>query len=338
MIQVDLNSLKYPFCLLLSLGLSLGLTPWMAATASRIGFVDRPDGDLKKHRDPVPYMGGLAVFTSFLVGFAPFYELNQEVLAILLGGTLIVLLGFLDDIGNLSAFTKLLGQSLAVLIVLKAGIAIKIVFLSPFIAYPLSFLWLLGLTNAFNLIDIMDGLSSGVGAISSLFLAILAILAGQSGVALMCLALMGSMLGFLRFNFRPARIYMGDAGSLFIGFTLGSLSMIGVYAQKNPVAVLAPVLILGVPIFDTIFVVIIRWLRGRNPFWGSPDHFALRLRQWRLSVEQTVGLSYIVSFILGIAALAMVFGTVQVAAAILGAVSILTLIAAILLKKIDMNL
>ena len=327
-----------PLTFAVALGFSLVLTPWVAKTARSIGMVDKPDGALKTHKEPVAYLGGLAVFVAFLVGFAPFYELDRQVLAIMLGGTLVVLLGFFDDLGNLGPLTKLLGQSLAVLIVLKAGVAIKIVFLPPWITFPLSFFWLLGMTNAFNIIDIMDGLSTGVGAISCFFLFVVALFSGQFGVAHMTLALMGALLGFLKFNTRPASIYLGDAGSLFIGFMLGALGMIGIYGKVNPVAVLAPVLILGVPIFDTFFVMAIRWMRGQNPMKGSPDHFALRLRKWKFSVGQTVGLSYLVSVILGAAALLMIFGTEKMALAVLFGVSLVLMLSALWLKSIDMNL
>ena len=321
-----------------SLGAGLALTPWMARTAKNIGIVDRPDGELKNHREPVPYMGGLSVFVAFLIGFSAFYELDRQILAILLGGTLIVLLGFLDDIGNLRPATKLLGQALAVLIVMKAGVAIKIVFLPPFIAYPLSFIWLMGMTNAFNIIDIMDGLSTGVGAIACFFLFIVTASTGQTGIAYMILALMGALLGFLRFNFQPAQIYLGDAGSLFIGFMLGAMGMVGIYATANPIAVLAPILILGVPIFDTLFVMMVRWMRGINPLKGSPDHFALRLRKWRLTVRQTVLFSYGASMILGAAALVMVYAGESVARGALLAVSLALMLLALWLWKIDMKL
>ena len=333
-----MNTILLPLSFIVALGVSLALTPWIARTARAMGMVDRPDGGLKNQEEPVAYLGGLAVFVAFLVGFSPFYELDRQVLAILLGGTLVVLLGFLDDLGNLGPSTKLLGQALAVLIVMKAGVAIKIVFLPPLITYPLSFVWLLGMTNAFNIIDIMDGLASGVAAIACFFLFIIAMSSGQTGVAFMILALMGALLGFLRFNFQPARIYLGDAGSLFIGFMLGALGMVGIYARANPVAVLAPVLILGVPIFDTLLVMTIRWMRGHNPLKGSPDHFALRLRRWRLTVGQTVLLSYGVSFLLGAVSLVMVYGNEKLATGALFAVSLGLMLSALWLWKIDMNL
>jgi UDP-GlcNAc:undecaprenyl-phosphate GlcNAc-1-phosphate transferase len=335
---MEMTFVKYSLSFLISLGVTAALTPWMARTARSVGMVDRPDQNLKNHKQPVPYLGGLAVFVGFLVGFSPFYDLDREVLAIMLGGTLIVLLGFLDDLGNLRPTIKLLGQALAVLIVMKAGIAIKIVFLPPIVAYPLSFIWLMGMTNAFNIIDIMDGLSSGVGAIACAFLFIVAAAAGQTGIATMILALMGALLGFLKYNYQPARIYLGDAGSLFIGFMLGALGMVGVYATANPVAVLAPVLILGIPIFDTLFVMTVRWMRGLNPLKGSPDHFALRLRRWRLTVGQTVLLSYGISFMLGGVALIMVYGSERAAMAALLSVCLGLMISALCLWKIDMNM
>jgi UDP-GlcNAc:undecaprenyl-phosphate GlcNAc-1-phosphate transferase len=335
---MEMVLLKYFLSFIVSLGVTAGLTPWMARTARNVGMVDRPDGSLKNHGEPVPYLGGLAIFVGFLVGFSPFYDLDREVLAIMLGGTLIVLLGFLDDLGNLRPVTKLLGQSLAVLVVMKAGIAIKIMFLPPVVSYPLSFLWLLGMTNALNIIDIMDGLSSGVGAIACGFLFIVAVSSGQTGIATMILALMGALIGFLKYNFQPASIYLGDAGSLFLGYMLGALGMVGIYAENNVVAVLAPILILGVPIFDTLFVMMVRWMRGINPLKGSPDHFALRLRRWRLSVKQTVALSYSVSTILGGAAMVMVYGNEKAAAGALLAVSAGLMLSAFWLSKIDMNL
>lgn len=335
---MDFTYIMFPLSFVVALGVSLVLTPWMTQTARNMGMVDKPDGSLKNHIEPVPYLGGLVVFVGFLVGFSPFYGLDREVLAIMLGGTLIVLLGFLDDIGNLRPMTKLLGESLAVLIVMKAGIAIKIVFLPPIIAYPLSFIWLLGMTNAFNIIDIMDGLSTGVAAIACTFLFIVALSSGQTGIATMIIALMGALFGFLKYNFKPASIYLGDAGSLFIGFMLGALGMVGIYATANPIAVLAPVLILGVPIFDTLFVIAVRWMRGLNPLKGSPDHFALRLRRWRLTLVQTVLLSYGVSLVLGVAAMVMVYGSETMATGALYTVSLGLMFSALWLWKIDMNL
>jgi UDP-GlcNAc:undecaprenyl-phosphate/decaprenyl-phosphate GlcNAc-1-phosphate transferase len=317
---------------------SLLLTPWMAATASRIGLVDRPDGGLKRQRDPVPYLGGLAVFVAFLAAFAAFGRFDQQALAILLGATLVMALGLLDDMGRLSPWAKLAGQSLAVFTAVKAGVGVHIALFPDWLSLALTFFWLLLMTNAMNLIDVMDGLSAGVGAIACLFLLVVALSAEQGGEAVMAAALMGALAGFLRHNRHPARIYLGDAGSLFAGFVLGALALTGVWARGNDLSLLAPLLVLGVPLFDTAFVSIIRISRGASPLRGSPDHFPLRLRRWRLSVPQTVGLSYAVAALLGAAALGMVFSGAATASALLAGVSVLLLLAALWLRGLGADL
>ncbi len=318
--------------------LVLFLTPWMAATARRIGLVDRPDGGLKRQEEPVPYLGGLAVFISFLVPFALFSSLDRPLLAVLLGATLLLTLGLLDDMGRLSPWVKLAGQALAAATALKAGVAIQVTFLPPPLAYLLSFLWLVGMTNAMNLIDIMDGLAAGVGAVACLFLGLAAVTAGQGEEALLAGCLLGSLAGFLRWNVRPARIYLGDAGSLPLGFLLGCLALSGVWARHHAVSLLAPLLILAVPLFDTLFVSLLRIRRGQSPLQGSPDHFPLRLRKWRLTVAQTVGASWAAAAVLGAAGMAMVFIPPGPALLILGGVGAALLAAAAWLRAIDMDM
>ena len=161
------------------------------------------------------------------------FEFGPPVLGILLSGTLMLLLGLIDDLGVLTPFQKLSGQLIAVIALIKAGLFVKLVFLPAPVALALSVLWLLTITNALNIIDIMDGLASGVAAIAALFLAGIAIHNGEPMVAMMASALSGSLFGFLRYNFQPAHIYLGDSGSLFIGLTLGSLAMNGHYTTHN---------------------------------------------------------------------------------------------------------
>ncbi len=317
----------------LGAGTSLLLTPWMARTAGRIGLVDRPDGALKTQRAPVPYLGGLSVFVAFLAAVAAFGELTRPALAILLGGTLVMALGLLDDMGRLSPLAKLAGQGLAVATAMKAGVGIHIVFLPEWLSPVLTFLWLLGVTNAMNIIDVMDGLAGGVGMAACAVFLVLSLTADQAAEALLAAALLGALAGFLRYNIHPARIYLGDAGSLFAGFVLGALSLTGVYARNNQVALLAPLLILGVPLFDTLFVSVIRLRRGRSPLLGSPDHFALRLLRRRLSVPQTAAASWGAAVVLGAGGMAMVFGGPGAAAAVLAAVSAGMLTAALWLAR-----
>jgi UDP-GlcNAc:undecaprenyl-phosphate GlcNAc-1-phosphate transferase len=328
-------------CLLaaaMAAGISLLLTPWMARTAGRIGLVDRPDGELKTQRAPVPYLGGLAVFVAFLAAAAALGELTRPALAILLGGTLVMALGLLDDMGRLSPWAKLAGQALAVSTAMKAGVGIHIVFFPGWLSLVLTFVWLLGVTNAFNLVDIMDGLAGGVGMAACAAFLVLSLSAGQTAEGLLAAALLGALAGFLRYNIHPARIYLGDAGSLFAGFVLGALALTGIYARGNQVALLAPLLILGVPLFDTLFVSVIRLRRGQSPLMGSPDHFPLRLRRWRFSVPQTVAVSWAAAVLLGAGGLAMVFGDEAAAVAVLAAASAAMLACALWLARTGADL
>ncbi|MDR4479640.1 MAG: MraY family glycosyltransferase [Nitrospira sp.] len=307
--------------------LSIYGVPLARRAALKFGIVDSPDGRLKHQREPVPYLGGLAIYLAFLVSLAFTFEFRQDVLGIVLSGTLIVMLGLIDDFGVLSPGTKLAGQFLAVFVLIKSGIRIEIASLPDWVDIALTVFWMIGIINAFNLLDIMDGLSAGVGVISAGFLCVVAILNNDQAIAFMLAALMGSLIGFLRYNWRPASIYMGDSGAMFIGLMLGALSMIGKYTEGHSVSLLTPVLILGMPIFDTLFVMYIRFLRGLPVFLGSPDHFAIRLRHWGLSVTQVVVLSYVGAALLGGIGL-LVMAVPQSIAVILSGVTVLGLAAA----------
>ena len=314
------------------------LTPVAMQVARQYGLVDRPDGKLKRHAEPVPYLGGAAVYLSFVVALGVTYSFNREVLALLLAGTMIVLLGLVDDIGAISPRAKFLGQGLAALVLMKAGIAIDLIWFPRWLDLALSLVWLIGIMNAVNLIDIMDGLAAGVSLIVALVLLAVALVNGNFEIAILTATLAGALAGFLRYNFQPARVYLGDTGSLFIGLNLGALAMIGRYTEHNNIAVIVPLVILGVPIFDTLFVMYIRRRRGVSMFLGSPDHVALRLRRWRLSVRQTVLVSYVATAILGGAGVAVMLLDFRGALSVLGALGVLGLIFAWWLKKIDMGL
>jgi len=314
------------------------LTPRVREAAIRFGIVDRPDGKLKTHGEPVAYLGGLAIYLSFLLALSVTFTFSREVLGMLLAGSIVVILGLVDDLGQLRPWTKLSGQLVAVLVLLKSGIYIKLVFLPPWAAMALSALWLLAVTNAFNLIDIMDGLSAGTASVAAITLLAVAELQGGAAGATLLAGLAGACLGFLRYNFQPARIYMGDAGSMFLGLLLGALAMDNAYTQRNPIAALAPALILGVPLFDMLFVMYIRHRRGLPVMLGSPDHVALRLRRWRLSTRQTVCASYAATAVLGGAALAMTLLPARGALAVLGVTLGLALALGLVLRRIDMGL
>ena len=316
----------------LSVLVALYTTPLMRQAAIQFGIVDRPDGRLKMHREPVPYLGGLAVFLAFLIALAVVFEFSHAVLGILLSGTLMLLVGLIDDLGVLSPLEKLAGQCVAVAVLIKAGLFIKLVFIPPLAAFVLSALWLLTVTNAFNFLDIMDGLASGIGVIAALFLAGVAVRNDEPMVAVMAASLAGSLVGFLRLNSAPARIYLGDSGSLFIGVTLAALAMNGGYTTKNSVAMLTPLIILGVPLFDLAFVSLIRLEKGLSLFRGSPDHLALRLKRSGLNVVQTVGVMYAAALVLAISGIAVMEAPDERGAALIvaGIGAVLLAVAAVL--------
>jgi len=289
-----------------SLVLAYLLTPWARRTAFRFDILDHPRAPVKIHKEPVPYLGGVAIFLAFLVPvIAGFFLFNipeegkKELFGILLGGILIVALGLGDDLEGFSAKTKLFVETIAAILLIAFGVRLK--FLPFWPSIPLTILWVVGITNAFNIIDIMDGLSSGVAFIASLALIAIALPGEQAFVILACAALAGACLGFLRYNFFPAKIYMGDAGSLFLGFILSALAIGTSYTAVNKIALFAPILILGIPIYDTFLVTALRTKKGRSILRASNDHFALRLVTFGLNRKKTVLVVYSISILLAIA-------------------------------------
>lgn len=329
------------FLLALTFGLAALLSlygvPIARQAALKYGIVDAPDGRLKHQREPVPYFGGLAIYLAFLMSLAFTFEFRQDVLGIVLGGTIVVMLGLIDDFGVLTPWTKLAGQLLAVFVLIKSGIRIEIAAFPEWLDLVLTVFWMVGLINAFNLLDIMDGLSAGVGAVSASCLLVVALLQGDHTIAGMLVALIGSLLGFLKYNWHPARIYMGDTGAMLIGLLLGAIAMIGKYPSDHPLSLLTPVFIVGIPIFDTLFVMYIRYRRGLPIFWGSPDHIAIRLRHWGLSVPQIVITSYVSTAVVGMVGLAMLSVRLEVGwvlcAGTVGALLLVTM----LLTKVDVS-
>jgi UDP-GlcNAc:undecaprenyl-phosphate GlcNAc-1-phosphate transferase len=328
--------MTYSAAFLLSFIFALYWTPLMRRAALQLGIVDRPDGRLKTHPDAVPYLGGIAVFMAFLLTVGAFTDFGQETLGLLLSGSIALMVGLIDDFGALSPLQKLLGQALAATVLIRSGVYIKLEFLPVWIAIPLTVLWILAVTNALNVIDILDGLAAGVAAIAALSIAIANFMAGRHAVALLSVVLAGAVLGFLRHNFHPAKIYLGDSGSLFIGFMLAALSMNAGYTRANLLAVVSPVLILGIPLFDLMLVIWIRWRNGIPVMKGSPDHFALRLRRL-LSVRETAVATYIIGALLSGLALLVSQITLEWAVATMCGTISAACLSAYLLMKVDMR-
>jgi UDP-GlcNAc:undecaprenyl-phosphate/decaprenyl-phosphate GlcNAc-1-phosphate transferase len=269
--------MKYIIIFLSSLILSLILTPIVKKVTTRLGIVNKPKDTRWKH-EPVALMGGIAIFVSFFLAILLIANPKKEIIALLAGGGSMFALGFLDDVYGTNSKVKFAFQIVIAFTVVYLGIVSKI---TPYfwLDVSLTILWIVGLTNAFNLLDNMDGLSSGVAIIAVLGIFGLSLLNGQTTIALMCLALAGSCLGFLRYNFNPAKIFMGDCGSQFLGYMLATLAVFGGWQHNSPIAstFLSPVLVLGVAIFDTTLVTILRLLHGKMPWQGGKDHSSHRL-------------------------------------------------------------
>ncbi len=290
----------FPIGFLVAIALAIYFTPVLRDAARNFGIVDRPDGKLKDHNEPVAYLGGIAVFLAFVLALGLTFQetFNSTTLALMLGGSIILILGLIDDLGALSPAVKFFGQLLAAFVLLKSGVQIKLLILPPAVADLLTILWIVTVTNAFNIIDVMDGLCTGVGITSFLgFFAVAltnasnpdAVVASESAsLALFIACFAGALLGFLRYNFKPAQIYLGDAGSMLIGFLAAAIPLTLRYTERDKIAMLSPLFLLGVPLFDLGLVIVLRLAKGKSPFRGSPDHFAVRLKRHGWPVPRIV--------------------------------------------------
>lgn len=259
--------------------LALYLAPIIIAAANRYGIVDKPKPPLKMQDTPVAYLGGLVIFAAFLLALAITFPFDKQVLGILLCASLVVAVGLVDDLGTLIPRDKFIGQLLAALVLVKSGVKIDIAAV-PFPAdEALSMLWIVTCMNAFNIVDVSDGLATTAATVGAFGAGVVALMNGQPMIAAMSGTLFGACLGFLRVNRQPARMYLGDTGSMFLGTMIGALAMIGDYSQKNVVSAwFVPLCLCAVPLFDLALVIVAR-LRAGRPIWhGSPDHFAVRLR------------------------------------------------------------
>lgn len=319
---------------------SILLTPLVKRLAFKIGAVDAPNYR-KVHARIMPRLGGLAIFLSFLIAvaiFQPILIINENgsnfLLAIIIGACIIVATGVVDDMREISAKAKLVGQLIAALIVIfVGGIQIEMITL-PFVgelnfgllSIPLTIIWIVGITNAINLIDGLDGLAAGVSTIALITLAVMAIIMNNMFVLAIAAILAAATIGFLFYNFHPAKIFMGDTGALFLGFMISVLALLG-FKNVTVVSLIIPVIILGVPISDTFFA-IVRRVRMKKK-WSDPDksHLHHRLLDMGFTHRQTVLIIYGIAIMFGLAAvifsMAKVWGAILLVAVILTAIEIL---------------
>lgn len=323
------NIYEYIITFALAFIVSFASTPIARRLAFKVGAVDVPKDDRRMHKKPIALIGGLAIVTGFIVSLlfnllttSNILTANKDFLGLLVGVAIIVFEGVLDDTRTLSAKTKLLFQiSAALAVVLISGTRISVLTnpfssnpyleLSPYISYPLTIFWIVGITNAINLLDGLDGLAAGVSSISSLSLFFVSVLrvdllpATAIYIALITAALSGATLGFLPFNFNPAKIFMGETGAAFLGFTLSVIAIQGTMKSYAAISIAIPLLVLGLPLFDTLFAIVRRIFNRKPIMQGDRSHLHHRLIDMGLSQRQSVLIMYLASATLGLCAIVL---------------------------------
>lgn len=313
----DSTALHWLYLLLFSFFISFAATPLVRYLAIRLNVVDEPD-PRKVHTHPTPLWGGLAVFAAFALTVLFNFHFSESLKGIAIGGALIMLAGLVDDTWGLSAKARLVAQLVAVSIVCWHGVVLSFLpdaWYFTFFEILVTFIWIVGITNSLNFLDGMDGLATGLTIIASFYISIVAIQSSQDFLMFLSIALLGSSLGFLPFNFRarkPASIFLGDAGSNFMGFMLGSVTVMAGWATNDPVkAYSMPALILGILIFDMTYITVARFATGKvSNFrewvaYVGKDHLHHRLNNLGLNNQQAVLFIYFLALALGIGAIVL---------------------------------
>lgn len=302
--------LEYFVPFLIALIVAYVLTPGVKKLAIKVGAVDKPNAR-KVHTHAIPRLGGLAIYVGFMAAVLFCVPVRHELLGLLLGCTAIVALGIWDDICNIPAKVKLVGQIVAACIPIAFGIQIEwltnpfgtLIVLPELVAIPVTIFWIIGFTNTVNLIDGLDGLAAGVSFIASASMFLLAYTMNQYLPAMIIVAMAGAALGFLQYNFNPAKIFMGDTGSMLLGYTMAVAAVLGLVKTAATIALVVPLIALGLPILDTLFAIIRRKMSGVPIFQPDKGHLHHRLLALGMSQKQAVLIMYFVSIVLGIVAL-----------------------------------
>lgn len=289
--------------------LSLSLTPPVKWLACKLGAVDVPRDERRMHHKPIPRMGGLAIFIAFMISVLIFVDISREIRGILIGATVIMVLGVLDDALTLKALPKFGVQIAAAIIAVGHGCRIEQIMgmtLPLWLSCTLSVFWIVCITNAINFIDGLDGLAAGVSTISAGSMLVIALILAPQGnsisSALLLAACVGACIGFMPYNFNPAHIFMGDTGSTFLGFILSSVAIYGLFKTYAVFSFAIPFLVLGLPIFDITFAVLRRVSHGQSPMHADRGHVHHRLIDMGFSQKQAVAICYLLSAVLGFAA------------------------------------
>ncbi|MCY6369825.1 MraY family glycosyltransferase [Clostridium ganghwense] len=303
--------------------ISFILTPFIKKFAVRVNAIDVPKDTRKIHKKPIPLLGGMAIYVSFLITMLlKDGKLAKSEIGILIGATIIVIGGLIDDLRDIRPWQKLLFQVSAAVTLILFGIEISVI-TNPFpsdslflklgwLSIPITIFWVVGITNAINLIDGVDGLAAGVAFICSVTIFIIAVLNGRREAALLTAILSGAIFGFLPYNYNPASIFMGDTGAQLLGFLLSAISLMGTIKSATAFAIAVPILAFGLPIYDTLFAMIRRKINGKPIMQADRGHLHHRLLDMGLSQRQVVLIMYLTSAVLGgISIIAMQISTIR---------------------------
>jgi UDP-GlcNAc:undecaprenyl-phosphate GlcNAc-1-phosphate transferase len=296
---------------LLAATLTFILTPIVRRLTEGIGAIDCPDDDRKCHTGNIPSSGGVAIFFGFLLASLFFNRFSPEVIGFFIGGTIITGIGLLDDVFDLPPITKFFGQVLAALIVIYSGVRVDFI-ANPsadgtvglgFLSLPFTFFWIVGMANAINFIDGLDGLAAGISGIAAWTLGFVALFTGRYDAAVLAFTIGAASFAFLPHNFsEKKKIFMGDSGSNFLGYSLAVVSIMGIVKVAAAFTMLIPMLILAVPIFDTLFAIVRRLLKKQSPFTPDSAHLHHRIMNKGFTAKQTTGIICGVSLVLSVVA------------------------------------
>lgn len=327
-----------------ALVMSFAATPLVKVLATRVGAMDVPRDGRRMHDHPIPRMGGLAIFFGFILSVLLFAEITTQVRGVLLGSIVIVIIGVIDDRISLQWWVKLLGQFVAAGVAVAHGVVITILsnpnVLSQslyldvgLLSIPITLLWIVGITNSVNLIDGLDGLAVGVSGISSVTMLVIALLVSEGNVAVIMAALAGACIGFIPFNFNPAKIFAGDTGALLLGYVLSTMSVIGLFKVYAIISFVLPFLVMALPFFDTTFAFVRRILKGQNPMKPDRGHVHHKLIDMGLSQKQAVAVLYCVSIVFGLAAVLLTTSGVVKALIFIAAFVVAGVVAGVVYKS-----
>ena len=323
-------------------GVSFLSTPLVKALAYKVGAIDVPKDNRRMHKQPIPRLGGLAIFIAFVLATLLFTKIDTQLRGILLGSVIIVILGVIDDSMTLKALPKFFVQIAAAAVAVLHGCRIE--FISKFsateyaqlpewLSIALTILWIVAITNAVNFIDGLDGLAVGVSAISTATLLVIALLVSEANIAVILAALLGACLGFIPYNLNPAKIFMGDTGATFLGYILACLSIQGLFKLYTIISFAVPFLILGIPIFDICFAVIRRLFKGQNPMEADRGHIHHRIIDMGFNQKQSVAMIYMLTALLGLSAVVLTTSGEMRALVLIGTILLVGAIGARLIFK-----